>query len=323
MSPKTISAATAAETKLFNLELLGVGCNAETPKPQNEALGRMLVFEPSEFKKSIRIDAEFDAMLGGLSENEEKAMDGLFDKGRAQIVPGVVWSDPDHPGIWTLLAGHNRFRKCEVRKLAFKAVVVPDFIKNRDDALDFIAEEQLGRRNVTGAAEAYLLNREYRKIVKNRAKNLPNAPKPQNEALGKTIDKSERKNTSKPQKSAAILAGKYDTPLSTMERKLKKGREIADIERAHGAGARDAIIKGEKKVEDFKPPKSGPSRVIGESVNFAILSPLNNAVRFIKDAETAYKGVMHEPDKRRDKKTARALDELGTAIDSFNRQVPR
>lgn len=88
---------------------------------------------------SIQIDSEFQALIPPLSAEERAQLeanivaDGCRD-------PLVVWGD-------VLIDGHNRYEICTRLRLPFE--VVPREFESRDNATEWIINNQFGRRNLS------------------------------------------------------------------------------------------------------------------------------------------------------------------------------
>jgi hypothetical protein len=138
----------------------------------------------------MKTDAEFMAMLGGLSPEEERALresidqDGVRDaivlwprKARCkecntEVVPaqneygeaicgkcGIEFSQEESNAIYrdaVLIDGHNRMRIAKELKKTITGVRFVDFA-DREEAKRWIAQNQLGRRNLSEAKRSYCL----------------------------------------------------------------------------------------------------------------------------------------------------------------------
>ncbi len=104
----------------------------------------------------IRTDPEFEAAVPSLTTEAFALLrdnidcDGLRD-------PLVVWrreggndplaAQPERPQ-WILLDGHHRLAACSELRIKSVPIVEMEFA-SRDDAIDFIVRNQIGRRNLT------------------------------------------------------------------------------------------------------------------------------------------------------------------------------
>lgn len=89
---------------------------------------------------SIRVDEEFRALIRPLSvEEREQLEQNILAEGCRE--PLVVWAEQN-----ILLDGHNRLEICTSNEISFQTVGIE--LASRDDALLWIINNQLGRRNL-------------------------------------------------------------------------------------------------------------------------------------------------------------------------------
>lgn len=107
--------------------------------------------------EEIEIDPEFKSLIPPLSAEEYAQLESnlLADGCRDAL---VVWGD-------VLLDGHNRYEICTRHGIDFDAIEVPEVV-TRSDAINWIINNQLGRRNLTPEQQSYLRGKRY-----NREKN--------------------------------------------------------------------------------------------------------------------------------------------------------
>ena len=87
----------------------------------------------------LRIDPEFKALIRPQTQEEHDLLEQqLLADGC--ISPIVVWGD-------TILDGHNRFSLCKKHEIPFETIEVYG-IEDRDDAIIWIIDHQLARRNL-------------------------------------------------------------------------------------------------------------------------------------------------------------------------------
>jgi hypothetical protein len=165
----------------------------------------------------VKIDREFEALIPKLSSEEYSQLrlnvsrDGCRDNLR-------VWF-----GHNILLDGHNRYRICQETGKDFG--VTPIELPDREAALLWIEENQLGRRNLSDAQRAVIV-----KSIERRRASTPEARKAQTEAattakkLGKTVDDtvSSTEKTKRSKGNNSELAKKHNIP----ERQLRYAGEI-------------------------------------------------------------------------------------------------
>lgn len=112
-------------------------------------------------ESSIKVDKEFESLIPDLSKEEYEQLDQNIQKDGCTD-PIKVWAGHD-----LILDGHNRFKICKERSIEYKTH--PIELETREDAINWIIENQLGRRNLTDSQRSYLRGKRYN-IEKNRPK---------------------------------------------------------------------------------------------------------------------------------------------------------
>lgn len=119
--------------------------------------------------QNITIDAEFKALIPALSAEEYSQLEANILKDGCRD-PLVLWHD-------VLIDGHNRFEICKANGLAFKTVQLE--FKSRDDVMDWMDANQLGRRNLKPDQFTLLLGRRYNRAKKKQGGTGANQNKQQ------------------------------------------------------------------------------------------------------------------------------------------------
>jgi len=115
--------------------------------------------------QSRTIDAEFRTLIPALSKDERAQLEAsVLAEGCRDAL--VVWQ-----GI--LLDGHNRYEICTAHSLPFETVEID--LPDREAAITWIINNQLGRRNLTPEQASYLRGKRYIQIVKGTAQVLGNS----------------------------------------------------------------------------------------------------------------------------------------------------
>ena len=104
----------------------------------------------------IQIDPEFKALIPPLSTEELEQLEANIIKDGCRD-PLVLWGE-------ILIDGHNRHEICTRNSIPFKTVE-KDFA-NRDDAMDWMDANQLGRRNIQPQQADFLRGRIYNRRKK-------------------------------------------------------------------------------------------------------------------------------------------------------------
>jgi hypothetical protein len=111
-------------------------------------------------KPKPKINETFKAFMPPLTQDEyDRLEQNIKEEGCRE--PLVIWRQTDE-----IVDGMNRFEICEKNDVAYKVVFLN--FENEEQALDWIADNQAGRRNLTHQQRIYFLGREYRKSVGTR-----------------------------------------------------------------------------------------------------------------------------------------------------------
>ncbi len=113
---------------------------------------------------TVTIDPEFKNLIPPLSEEEKSQLEANL-KEFGCLDPLIVWQ---HHNI--LLDGHNRYEICTRERIPYKVVEIE--IASREAAICWIANNQLGRRNITPEVGSYLRGKRYLNLKGDRNHNL-------------------------------------------------------------------------------------------------------------------------------------------------------
>lgn len=112
-------------------------------------------------RQNIIIDEELQKFIPPLLDEEFKLLeDNILKDGCRDAL--IVWEQPD--GTYILIDGHNRYQICQKHNLLFKVQVIS--FKDKEEAKDWMILNQLGKRNVTEEAKAYLRGLQYKQEKK-------------------------------------------------------------------------------------------------------------------------------------------------------------
>jgi hypothetical protein len=157
----------------------------------------------------LKIDTEFQNLIPPLSSEEKLQLEANL-KEFGCLDPLIVWQGKD-----ILLDGHNRYEICIREQIPYNIVEID--IADREAALSWIANHQLGRRNITPEIASYLRGKRYLNLRGDRADNLrQNSPKCKSctsvESDGEDLPQSENLITSD---AAKRLAQQYKVSVRT------------------------------------------------------------------------------------------------------------
>ena len=184
-------------------------------------------------KLKPKINNAFKAFLPSLAGEEyERLEQNIKDEGVRE--PLVIWRQTDQ-----ILDGMHRYEIATKHDIPYKTTFL-DF-KDEEEALDWIADNQCGRRNLTDQQRLYFLGRNYRKSVGARG----------------GVQSEERENV------AEVLAEKEDVSASTV---LNAGRYAEAVDRISqfSPKAREAILTGaaEATISDVVNLSKQPDNIV-------------------------------------------------------------
>ncbi len=107
---------------------------------------------------SLKIEAEFKNLCPKLKTNEYSKLEKSIQEEGCRD-PLVVWDN-------IILDGHNRYEICTKYEIRFDTVPAPEWVKTRQDAVNWIIDNQLGRRNLTVEQRNYLIGKKYKEQKK-------------------------------------------------------------------------------------------------------------------------------------------------------------
>jgi hypothetical protein len=174
---------------------------------------------PGEAGDNVRIDAEFEGLIPPLSATELAELHRSLDAEGCRDAL-VVWKGQD-----LLVDGHNRIRYCRQKGYPF-AVVEKEFA-DRDAVKRYVLQVQLGRRNLSAAAESYLRGMRYLE------------EKRQGERGDLTSGQTDRKTT------AERLGEEFAVAEKTVRRDARFAEAVDAIVANCGAEARNLLLSRE------------------------------------------------------------------------------
>lgn len=108
----------------------------------------------------LSIDSEFEAEIPTLSDEEKERLEAsILEHGCRDAI--VLWNG-------TIIDGHHRYTICQDHDIPFHTVDYTDRLKTREDVLNWIDMNQLGRRNMSPAGMADIRGKMYRRMKKDR-----------------------------------------------------------------------------------------------------------------------------------------------------------
>lgn len=207
---------------------------------------------------SLKIDPEFSAQILPLSFEELQQLEMNMIRDGKLTDPIIVWNK-------TILDGHNRYNI--LRKHSFIEYEIKEMeFSSRQEALIWICNHQLGRRNLTPERRKYLIGKRYemeKQVSQNRGNQYTSAKK------DATDQNDPCQNKSGSHVTRQRIANETGTSEGYVQRaeKYMNGVEAAD---EAAPGAREEILNGKIKAADreicaiAKAPKEQRPEIVAE-----------------------------------------------------------
>lgn len=207
---------------------------------------------------SLKIDPEFSAQILPLSFDELHQLELNMIRDGKLTDPIIVWNK-------TILDGHNRYNLLKKHSFIEYEIKEMEF-SSRQDALIWICNHQLGRRNLTPERRKYLIGKRYeaeKQISQNRGNQYTSAKK------DATDQNDPCQNKSGSHVTRQRIAKETGTSEGYVQRaeKYMNGVEAAD---EAAPGAREEILNGKIKAADreicaiAKAPKEQRPEIVAE-----------------------------------------------------------
>lgn len=207
---------------------------------------------------NLKIDPEFSAQILPLSFEELQQLEMNMIRDGKLTDPIIVWNK-------TILDGHNRYNLLKKHSFIEYEIKEMEF-SSRQEALIWICNHQLGRRNLTPERRKYLIGKRYeteKQVSQNRGNQYTSAKK------DATDQNDPCQNKSGSHVTRQRIANETGTSEGYVQRaeKYMNGVEAAD---EAAPGAREEILNGKIKAADreicaiAKAPKEQQSEIVAE-----------------------------------------------------------
>ena len=207
---------------------------------------------------NLKIDPEFSAQILPLSFEELQQLEMNMIRDGKLTDPIIVWNK-------TILDGHNRYNLLKKHSFIEYEIKEMEF-SSRQEALIWICNHQLGRRNLTPERRKYLIGKQYeteKQVSQNRGNQYTSAKK------DATDQNDPCQNKSGSHVTRQRIANETGTSEGYVQRaeKYMNGVEAAD---EAAPGAREEILNGKIKAADreicaiAKAPKEQRPEIVAE-----------------------------------------------------------
>lgn len=207
---------------------------------------------------SLKIDPEFSAQILPLSFEELQQLEMNMIRDGKLTDPIIVWNK-------TILDGHNRYNI--LRKHSFIEYEIKEMeFSSRQEALIWICNHQLGRRNLTPERRKYLIGKRYeaeKQISQNRGNQYTSTKK----------DATDQNDLCQNKSGSHITRQRIANETGTSEGYVQRAEKYMNgVEAADEAapGAREEILNGKIKAADreicaiAKAPKEQRPEIVAE-----------------------------------------------------------
>lgn len=207
---------------------------------------------------NLKIDPEFSAQILPLSFEELQQLEMNMIRDGKLTDPIIVWNK-------TILDGHNRYNI--LRKHSFIEYEIKEMeFSSHQEALIWICNHQLGRRNLTPERRKYLIGKRYemeKQVSQNRGNQYTSAKK------DATDQNDPCQNKSGSHVTRQRIANETGTSEGYVQRAEKYMNGVEATDEA-APGAREEILNGKIKAADreicaiAKAPKEQRSEIVAE-----------------------------------------------------------
>lgn len=175
----------------------------------------------------LKIDEEFQKLIPELTKEESDTLEELLLKEGCRE-PICVWND-------YIIDGHNRYFLCHKNNIPFNFQEVPD-LNTKEDVLDWMCANQLGRRNISEKTRMYLIGKRFN-LEKKGVQGNNNATGINQYSIKEKIEKS---------KTSEKLAEEYNVSPVSIYRYARFANAIDNISKKESTLA-NRILNGQIK----------------------------------------------------------------------------
>jgi len=193
----------------------------------------------------IKIDEEFRNIIPALTDAEyEQLEQNIIAEGCRDRI--ITWN-----GI--LIDGHNRFSICEKHGVAYE-VMAMDHFASRDEVIDWMIHNQIGKRNLSGGTISYLRGLKLkREKLKQLAEQIRDEVESSKEDEG--ADEKAREAAALKEKETELVetvAKQYRVSPATIKNDERFTNAVDTIQGNVGKKIKDRILNKELKLNPFE-----------------------------------------------------------------------
>jgi hypothetical protein len=188
---------------------------------------------------TLVIDEEFKNILPPLSEAEHVALEENITEWGSARDPIMVWKEES-----IIIDGHHRYSVCEAYNLPYEVKFIS--FGSRGSAIDWVFQNQLGRRNLTPQRLKYLQGKIAERILSkprgNRDKEIKKFAEQQgvsDRTIYKSAQYSETVDSLPKKQKAKVLAGKKKLPMAPKVIKPRDTSRVAALGKPYKEATKD------------------------------------------------------------------------------------
>lgn len=185
----------------------------------------------------IKIDEELRSLIPPLTLDEFKQLEANI----------IEWGCRDKLTVWaehgTLLDGHNRYEICTRNNIEYEVEEIE--LESKEEVIDWIIKNQLGRRNLTSEQISYLRGKQYHQEKKKITS--PNGRKG-NSTTNLIGAHFEHQLNEEDKKTCEKLAEQHKVGQATVRRDAEYAKAVDKVAEVAGNEARVEILSRDTKV---------------------------------------------------------------------------
>lgn len=169
-----------------------------------------------------------------------------------------------------LLDGHHRYSICTSEHIPFETKTLE--FPSIEDAMNWVIEHQLGRRNITPEQRRYLIGKLYQKEKKSQGGTGAN------QYVEQSSQNANSANNKPPAKTATVIGERFGVSKDSVIRAAKFADAVDTIADTYGEGAKAAILSGSTKLPQKAITEAAKQLYSNESPDWHVPAAIVDAV---------------------------------------------
>lgn len=224
----------------------------------------------------LKIDQEFKELIPAQQEEEHKSLDESIRKnGFDPAYPLIVWD-----GI--LIDGHNRYELCLKNGVEFNTI--EKTFSNREEAYNWIIENQLSRRNITKEQKLFLIGKRY-----TNEKKTEGAPIGNSNQLGKNYPVVEKRTSEK-------IAEQNKVSEKTVRNAANFSKAVEEVSKNSGVASQEILSRtikaSQKDIQTLAQANPEKQKEVVNRVKEHKAASIKQAMQQVKEEEMKSKPAL-------------------------------